>query len=177
MPTGGPDGRTGQCTQAGIGIVGDGTNTGPEDLTLSSLVQAAWSVLVSRYSGKQDVVFGLTVSGRPSDLPGVSSMVGMFINTIPARSNLSSATSTLELIPEAEREAERFRSTMQRLSNEVHKVVVGPVDNNVFFVYCKRTGESIMIDAANEHELLLELCQRLFVHDVVVLATAEHADR
>ena len=57
---------------------------------------------------------------------------------------------------------------------EVHKVVVGPVDNNVFFVYCKRTGESVMIDAANEHELLLELCQRFDVRRV--LETHGHWD-
>jgi glyoxylase-like metal-dependent hydrolase (beta-lactamase superfamily II) len=57
---------------------------------------------------------------------------------------------------------------------EVHKVVVGSYDNNVFFVYCKRTGESIMIDAANEHELLLELCQRFNVRRV--LETHGHWD-
>ncbi len=57
---------------------------------------------------------------------------------------------------------------------EVHKVVVGSYDNNVFFVYCKHTGESIMIDAANEHELLLELCQRFNVRRV--LETHGHWD-
>jgi glyoxylase-like metal-dependent hydrolase (beta-lactamase superfamily II) len=57
---------------------------------------------------------------------------------------------------------------------EVHKVVVGPVDNNVFFVVCRRTGESIMIDAANEHELLLQLCRRFDVRRV--LETHGHWD-
>jgi glyoxylase-like metal-dependent hydrolase (beta-lactamase superfamily II) len=57
---------------------------------------------------------------------------------------------------------------------EVHKVVVGSYDNNVFFVYCKHTGESIMIDAANEHELLLELCRRFDVRRV--LETHGHFD-
>ncbi len=57
---------------------------------------------------------------------------------------------------------------------EVHKVVVGPVDNNVFVVRCRASGESVMIDAANEHELLLDLCQRLDVRRV--LETHGHWD-
>ncbi|GAA4960292.1 non-ribosomal peptide synthase/polyketide synthase [Actinoplanes utahensis] len=54
-------------------------------LTVNTLVQGAWALLLSRYSGERDVVFGTTVSGRPADLPGVESMIGMFINTVPTR--------------------------------------------------------------------------------------------
>jgi amino acid adenylation domain-containing protein/non-ribosomal peptide synthase protein (TIGR01720 family) len=54
-------------------------------LTLNNLVQGAWAVLLSRYSGEADVVFGATVSGRPPTLVGVESMVGLFINTLPVR--------------------------------------------------------------------------------------------
>ncbi len=54
-------------------------------LTLQTVTQGAWALLVSRYSGEEDVVFGSVVSGRPAALPGVESMVGMFINTLPAR--------------------------------------------------------------------------------------------
>ncbi|MBN1888045.1 MAG: amino acid adenylation domain-containing protein [Thermoflexales bacterium] len=54
-------------------------------LTLNTLVQGAWALLLSRYSGEQDVLFGTTVSGRPAELAGVESMVGLFINTLPAR--------------------------------------------------------------------------------------------
>jgi glyoxylase-like metal-dependent hydrolase (beta-lactamase superfamily II) len=57
---------------------------------------------------------------------------------------------------------------------EVHKVVVGPVDNNVFVVRCRATGEAVLIDAANEHELLLELCRSLGVRRV--LETHGHWD-
>jgi amino acid adenylation domain-containing protein len=54
-------------------------------LTLSTLIQGAWALLLSRYSGKSDVLFGVTVSGRPPELSGVESMVGMFINVLPLR--------------------------------------------------------------------------------------------
>ncbi len=57
---------------------------------------------------------------------------------------------------------------------EVHKVVVGPVDNNVFVIRCTSTGEAVLIDAANEHERLLELCRRLGVR--TVLETHGHWD-
>ena len=50
---------------------------------------------------------------------------------------------------------------------EIHKVVVGPFDNNVFVVRCRQTGDALLVDAANEHEQLLELCQRLGVRKVV----------
>ena len=57
---------------------------------------------------------------------------------------------------------------------EVHKVVVGPFENNVFVVRCRATGEAVLIDAANEHELLLELCTTLGVQRV--LETHGHWD-
>jgi len=57
---------------------------------------------------------------------------------------------------------------------EVHKVVVGSYENNVFVIRCKQTGEAVLIDAANEHELLLELCQSLGVRRV--LETHGHWD-
>jgi glyoxylase-like metal-dependent hydrolase (beta-lactamase superfamily II) len=50
---------------------------------------------------------------------------------------------------------------------EVHKVVVGPVDNNVYVVRSKGTGDAVLIDAANEHELLLEMCRDLGVRQVI----------
>ncbi|MGH4018676.1 MAG: non-ribosomal peptide synthase/polyketide synthase, partial [Pseudonocardiaceae bacterium] len=54
-------------------------------LTLNTVVQGVWALLLSRYSGERDVLFGVTVSGRPAELPGVEDMVGMFINTVPTR--------------------------------------------------------------------------------------------
>jgi glyoxylase-like metal-dependent hydrolase (beta-lactamase superfamily II) len=52
-------------------------------------------------------------------------------------------------------------------SAEVHQIVVGPMDNNVYILRCRRTGDAMLIDAANEHEELLEICKRLGVNQVV----------
>ncbi|AFC30793.1 Tyrocidine synthetase 3 [Paenibacillus mucilaginosus 3016] len=53
--------------------------------TLSSWIQAAWGVLLQKYSGSKDVVFGCVVSGRPAELAGADRMLGLFINTVPVR--------------------------------------------------------------------------------------------
>ncbi|WP_055108259.1 non-ribosomal peptide synthetase [Paenibacillus ihumii] len=54
-------------------------------VTLNHIVQSIWGILLARYSGTEDVVYGSVVSGRSSDIPGIEKMVGLFINTIPVR--------------------------------------------------------------------------------------------
>ncbi|MEH2104793.1 non-ribosomal peptide synthetase [Nostoc sp.] len=65
-------------------------------LTLNNLVQGAYALLLSRYSGESDVIFGATVSGRPPTLAGVDSMVGLLINTLPIRVQVNGKA---ELLP------------------------------------------------------------------------------
>ncbi|HEX8087809.1 MAG TPA: amino acid adenylation domain-containing protein, partial [Blastocatellia bacterium] len=67
-------------------------------LTLSTLIEAAWAVLLARYSGERAVVFGTTVSGRPAALAGVEKMVGLFINTLPMRVEVPPGESPLSLM-------------------------------------------------------------------------------
>jgi glyoxylase-like metal-dependent hydrolase (beta-lactamase superfamily II) len=57
---------------------------------------------------------------------------------------------------------------------EIHRLVVGPVDNNVYVLRCKETGDAVLLDAANEHDKLLDLCRGLGV--VKVLETHGHWD-
>ncbi|MGF6109832.1 non-ribosomal peptide synthase/polyketide synthase [Pseudomonas frederiksbergensis] len=54
-----------------------------QKVTLNTLVQAAWLLLLQRYTGHETVAFGATVAGRPADLPGIEQQVGLFINTLP----------------------------------------------------------------------------------------------
>ncbi|HVR95614.1 MAG TPA: amino acid adenylation domain-containing protein, partial [Thermoanaerobaculia bacterium] len=54
-------------------------------LTLNTVIQGAWSLLLQRYSGNDDVVFGTVTSGRAAEVPGIEGIVGLFINTLPAR--------------------------------------------------------------------------------------------
>ncbi|MFD9716479.1 amino acid adenylation domain-containing protein [Streptomyces sp. NPDC059076] len=54
-------------------------------VTLNTVVQGAWAMLLGQLTGRQDVVFGATVAGRPPAIPGVESVVGLFLNTVPVR--------------------------------------------------------------------------------------------
>jgi len=54
-------------------------------VTLNSVMQSVWALLLAHYSGTDDVVFGAVVAGRPAELAGVEGMVGPFINTLPVR--------------------------------------------------------------------------------------------
>ncbi|HKR49075.1 MAG TPA: amino acid adenylation domain-containing protein, partial [Pseudonocardiaceae bacterium] len=80
-------------------------------LTLNTIVQGAWAVLLSRYSREPEVLFGTTVSGRPGELPGAESMVGMFINTVPTRVRVDGGQdvlSWLRALQAAQIESRRF---------------------------------------------------------------------
>ena len=67
-------------------------------LTLNTMIQAAWAVLLGRLLGRDDVVFGVTVAGRPPEIAGIERMVGLFINTLPLRVKLPPALPLLALL-------------------------------------------------------------------------------
>ncbi|MFD4442167.1 amino acid adenylation domain-containing protein [Nocardia sp. NPDC058519] len=67
-------------------------------VTVNTVLQSAWGVLAGRLTGRDDVVFGATVSGRPADLPGVESMIGLFINTVPVRVRLPAGERLADLL-------------------------------------------------------------------------------
>ena len=54
-----------------------------ERVTVNTLVQAAWALLLQCYTGQRVVTFGATSASRPPDLPGVETLLGLFINTVP----------------------------------------------------------------------------------------------
>ncbi|MGW7086043.1 amino acid adenylation domain-containing protein [Streptomyces sp. NPDC054871] len=60
-----------------------------QGLTLNSVVQGCWALLLGRLTGRQDIVFGAVTSGRPAEVPGVESMIGLFANTVPVRADIS----------------------------------------------------------------------------------------
>ncbi|MEC4017528.1 non-ribosomal peptide synthetase [Streptomyces sp. H27-D2] len=69
-------------------------------LTLNTVVQGAWAATLGALTGGHDVVFGGTISGRPPELPGVETMVGLFINTLPVRVGLDPAKSFGQILDE-----------------------------------------------------------------------------
>ncbi|WP_062983188.1 non-ribosomal peptide synthetase [Nocardia anaemiae] len=90
-------------------------------LTMSTVVQFAWAVVLGRLTDRRDVVFGTTISGRPDALPGVETMIGLFINTVPARVVIDRTRTVAEQCAQLQRESAAMRdagyvslSTIQR---------------------------------------------------------------
>ncbi|HMG42404.1 MAG TPA: amino acid adenylation domain-containing protein, partial [Acidimicrobiales bacterium] len=77
-------------------------------LTLNTVVDGAWALLLARLTGRDDVVFGATVSGRSPEVPGIETMVGVFINTLPVRVRLRPAESLAELLARIQAEQARL---------------------------------------------------------------------
>ncbi len=69
-----------------------------EARTMNSLFQAAWALLLHRYSGDADLVFGTTVSGRPAEVPDIERMIGMFLNTLPVRVRIQPESTLRQLV-------------------------------------------------------------------------------
>lgn len=108
-------------------------------LTLNTLVQGAWASVLSCYSGEMDVCFGITVSGRPGELSGVESMVGLFINTLPLRVRLSPQVTVLEWLKD-----------LQKLQAEISQYEYTPL------VQIQRWSELPQGDALFESLLVFE---------------------
>ncbi|HLJ91509.1 MAG TPA: amino acid adenylation domain-containing protein [Candidatus Angelobacter sp.] len=76
--------------------------------TLNTIVQGAWAVLLSRHTGREDVVFGSTVAGRSPEIAGVENMIGLLINTVPTRVKLRPADSFTDLVSRLNQEQSRL---------------------------------------------------------------------
>ncbi|KAF6584035.1 condensation domain-containing protein, partial [Paenibacillus sp. EKM205P] len=74
-------------------------------VTINTLIQTVWGVLLQKYNNSTDIVFGSVVSGRPGDIPGVEHMIGLFINTIPVRVQSEPGESFVELMRRTQRQA------------------------------------------------------------------------
>jgi mycobactin peptide synthetase MbtF len=78
-------------------------------VTINTLLQMAWALVVSRLTNRDDVVFGVTVSGRPAELAGVETMIGLFINTVPLRVRLDGTTVVGEQCRAVQRDSAMLR--------------------------------------------------------------------
>ncbi|MFK4212599.1 amino acid adenylation domain-containing protein [Streptomyces sp. NPDC030920] len=92
-------------------------------VTLNTLVQVSWALVLARLTGSRDPVFGAVVSGRPHDLPGVESMVGLFINTLPVRVRLRDGERVEELLRRIQDEQSRLLEHHHARAAEVQRAV------------------------------------------------------
>ncbi len=103
-----------------------------QHVTLNTVLQAAWGVLLARYSGERDVVFGTTVSGRPTDLPNVENIVGLFINTLPLRIVLDERSTIGPLLKKMQEEQVDLRRFEFTPLVDIHRYSEVPGDQSLF---------------------------------------------
>ncbi|HEY0577545.1 MAG TPA: amino acid adenylation domain-containing protein [Pseudonocardia sp.] len=77
-------------------------------VTVNTVLQVLWALVLGTLTGRRDVVFGATVTGRPAELAGADSMVGLFINTVPVRIRLAPRETAAELLERVQREQARL---------------------------------------------------------------------
>lgn len=113
-------------------------------LTLASLLQAAYAVAIARLSGETDVVFGSVVSGRNVPLPGIEDMVGLFINTLPARLTMQGSEPFISLARRVHAAMVAARRFEHSALHEVQKCSRVPVGARLFeylFIYENWLGD------------------------------------
>ncbi|WP_231999649.1 condensation domain-containing protein, partial [Mycobacterium sp. 1245852.3] len=90
--------------------------------TVNTVLQAAWAQLLMWQTGQRDVAFGTAVSGRPADLPGAESMVGLLINTVPVRARVTAASTVADLLGQLQRAHNDTLEHQHLALNEIHRI-------------------------------------------------------
>ena len=101
-------------------------------LTLSTLFQGAWALLLARLSRRDEAIFGGVVSGRPGELPGVESIVGLFINALPVRVRIDPAQALIPWLAELQDRQVEQRSFEHSLLEQVQAWAGMPRDRQLF---------------------------------------------
>ncbi|MBB4926159.1 non-ribosomal peptide synthetase [Kitasatospora kifunensis] len=91
-------------------------------LTLNSLVQGAWGILLGTLTGRSDVLFGAAVSGRPAELAGAEEIVGLLINTVPVRVRLDRGETVAELLTTVQAEQAALTPYHHTALTDLHAV-------------------------------------------------------
>ncbi|ULN48154.1 amino acid adenylation domain-containing protein [Mycolicibacterium goodii] len=110
--------------------------------TVNTVLQAAWAQLLMWLTGQRDVVFGTAVSGRPVDLSGADSMVGLLINTVPVRARSGAATTVADLLGQLQQDHNDTVDHEHMALNEIHRLTGHDRLFDTLFVY-----ENYPIDA------------------------------
>ena len=119
--------------------------------TVSTVLQGAWAQLLMWLTGQHDVAFGTAVSGRPAEVAGADSMVGLLINTVPVRARITAATTIADLLDQLQRAHNHTLEHQHLALAEIHRVTGHDQLFDTLFVY-----ENYPIDTAalaGEHGL------------------------
>ena len=103
--------------------------------TVSTVLQAAWAQLLMGLTGRHDVAFGAVVSERPAEVPGADSMVGLLINTVPVRANITPATTVADLLDQLQSAHNHTLEHQHLALSEIHRLTGHQRLFDTVFVY------------------------------------------
>jgi non-ribosomal peptide synthase protein (TIGR01720 family) len=103
--------------------------------TVNTVLQGAWAQLLMGLTGHHDIAFGAVVSGRPAAVAGAESMVGMLINTVPVRANITAATTTADLLDQLQRAHEHTVDHQHLALSDIHRITGHELLFDTLFVY------------------------------------------
>nr|CRL68842.1 linear gramicidin synthetase subunit D [Mycolicibacterium komanii] len=103
--------------------------------TASTVLQAAWAQVLMWLTGRHDVAFGVAVSGRPAEVAGAETMVGLLINTVPVRATITPATTIVDLLGDLQRRHGDTLDHQHLALNEIHRVTGHDQLFDTLFVY------------------------------------------
>ncbi|TAM66824.1 MAG: amino acid adenylation domain-containing protein [Mycobacterium sp.] len=118
--------------------------------TVNTVLQAAWAQLLMSLTGRHDVAFGTAVSGRPAELPGAESMVGLLINTVPVRARAAAATTVAEFLGQLQRAHNDTVEHQHLALNEIHRVAGHDQLFDTLLVYENYPVDAAALSAADE---------------------------
>ncbi|MFI5510326.1 non-ribosomal peptide synthase/polyketide synthase, partial [Mycobacterium sp. NPDC051804] len=139
--------------------------------TVNTVLQAAWAQLLCSLTGQQDVVFGTAVSGRPAELAGAESMVGLLINTVPVRATLAATTSGAELLEQLQTAHRRTLEHQHLALPEIHRLTGQDQLFDTLFVY-ENYPIDTAVDAADGELAITEFSTREHNHYPLTVAAA-----
>ncbi|HZE17681.1 MAG TPA: condensation domain-containing protein, partial [Mycobacterium sp.] len=131
--------------------------------TVNTVLQAGFAQLLAWLTGRHDVAFGAVVSGRPAEVAGADSMVGLLINTVPVRANITAVTTTADLLNQLQNTHNHTLEHQHLALSQIHRVTGHDQLFDTLFVY-----ENYPIDTAalsGDHELAItEFTSREYNH-------------
>jgi len=117
--------------------------------TVSTVLQAAWSQLLMSITGESDIAFGVVVAGRPTELAGADSMVGLLINTVPQHVSISADTTTADLLDQLQNGRSRTFEHEHLGLNEIHRITGQRALFDTVFVYENYPTDTSLLSGAD----------------------------
>jgi non-ribosomal peptide synthase protein (TIGR01720 family) len=117
--------------------------------TVSTVLQAAWTQLLIAMTGRRDIAFGVVVAGRPAEVPGADSMVGLLINTVPLRVTVSPESTTADLLDQLQDARGRTIEYEYMGLNEIHRASGHRQLFDTVFVYENYPTDTSLLSGAD----------------------------